>query len=162
MLDAVRRYVRERFGKLAPKRTEELTRNLVKQGQATREQATRIARDVMEWSRKNREMVTEIVQREVRKQIARLAAATKEEVAAIRDRVGDLEKTRGGPKRAAARPAARRGGATKKSAAKKATVTKPAGKKTVAKKTTARKPDGKRIVRKKPASRKTARPAKRA
>lgn len=152
MLDTVRRYVRERFGRIAPKSTEDLSRTLVKQGQATREQATRIARDVVEWSKKNTEMLADLVQREVRQQISRLGVATKEEVTAVRKRLRALEGGEARPQRTAAK-----GTSAKRTAAKK-----PAAKRTAAKKPAADRPVRKRAAAKTPAPRKTPRRAKRA
>ena len=102
MLDGVRKFVRERLDKLSSRRPEELARTLAERGQARKEQATRIARDVVEWSKKNREVIADVVQRGVRQQIARLGVATKDEVNSLRKRVRDLE-GEARPKKAAAR-----------------------------------------------------------
>jgi polyhydroxyalkanoate synthesis regulator phasin len=151
MLDGVRRFVRERFEKLSSRRPEDLARTLAQQGQATKEQATRIARDVVERSKKNRELIADIVQGEVRRQIARLGVATKEEVSSLRRRVRDLEgesrPTTAAAKRAPAKSTAKRNAAG--SGAKR--VAKTAAKKSVARKTATKK-----------AARKSSRPARRA
>jgi polyhydroxyalkanoate synthesis regulator phasin len=160
MLDTVRKFVREWFGGFAPKSTEDLSRTLVKQGQATREQATRIARDVVEWSKKNTEMLADLVQREVRQQITRLGVATKEEVTALRRRLRDLEVRGGRPKRASARPVPAAKAGTAKRTAKKTAAKRTAAKKASAK-TAARRPARKRTASKKTSGRKTARPARR-
>jgi polyhydroxyalkanoate synthesis regulator phasin len=152
MLDTVRRYVRERFGRLAPNGTEDLPRTLVRQGRATKEQATRVARDLVGWSKKNTEVVAGLVRREVRQQIARLGVATKEEVTALRKRLKDLEVGRTRPKRASSRPAPKAKASTAKRASKKTAARRSGAKKSAAKKTSA----------KRPAARKTSRRARRA
>jgi polyhydroxyalkanoate synthesis regulator phasin len=160
MLDTVRKFVREWFGGFAPKSTEDLSRTLVKQGQATKEQAKRIARDVVEWSKKNTEMLADLVQREVRQQITRLGVATKEEVTALRRRLRDLEVRGGRPKRASARPVSAAKAGTAKRTGKKTAAKRTAAKKASAKRTAARRPARKRTASK-TSARKTARPARR-
>jgi polyhydroxyalkanoate synthesis regulator phasin len=96
MLETIRRYVEAGREALTPKKAEELARSLVKQGQAGREQASRVARDLLQWSRKNSERLGAIIQREVKKQVANLGVATKDEVSALKRRVRELEKGSGG------------------------------------------------------------------
>ncbi|HEV8572870.1 MAG TPA: hypothetical protein VGR49_07475 [Actinomycetota bacterium] len=163
MLDGIRKFVRKRFEGVSSRRPEELARALAQQGQATREQATRIAHEVVEWSKKNREVITEVVQREVRKQMARLGAATKEEINALRRRVRDLE-TGGAVDEAAAKktPAKKVAGknsATKKTATKKTATKKTATKRAVRQKASPKKPAGRASGATKAAARKSARPA---
>jgi polyhydroxyalkanoate synthesis regulator phasin len=151
MLDGVRRFVRESFDRLSSRRPEELARTLAQQGRARKEQASRIARDVVEWSKKNREVVADVVQREVRQQIAKIGVATKEEVSSLRRRVRDLE---GGtrPTRAASRKPPATSTAKKSAAGSAATkTTRTAAKKSVARKTATKK-----------AAQKSSRPARRA
>jgi polyhydroxyalkanoate synthesis regulator phasin len=151
MLDGVRKFVRERFDRLSSRSPEDLARTLAQQGQARKEQAGRVARDVVEWSRKNRDLIADAVQREVRHQIARLGVATKDEVSSLRRRVRDLEGGARPRKTAATRTPAR-------STAKKSTGGPAATKatKTSAKKSTTRKTATKK------AARKSSRPARRA
>jgi polyhydroxyalkanoate synthesis regulator phasin len=112
MLDAVRRYVEAGREALTPEKAEELARALVKEGQARRDQVTRLARDLAEWSRKNSEKLLDTIRREVTRQIARAGVATKEDVEALKRRVRKLE--------AARKPA----GTRKKAAARKRTSSK--------------------------------------
>ena len=101
MLDTVRKYVEAGIGALSSKRAEELARSLVKRGEAGKEQATKIAKDLAEWSNKNRVRLTGMVQREVKKQVGALGFATKSEMESLRKRVRSLEgKTRTTSKRA--------------------------------------------------------------
>lgn len=91
MLDTVRRYVEAGMGALSSKRAEDLAKGLVKRGEAGKEQATKIARDLAEWSKKSRDRLTIVVQREVKKQVGALGFATKAEMEALRKRVRSLE-----------------------------------------------------------------------
>jgi polyhydroxyalkanoate synthesis regulator phasin len=151
MLDGVRKFMRQRFDRLSSRSPEDLARTLAQRGQARKEQAGRIARDVVEWSKKNRGLIAEVVQREVRHQIARLGVATKEEVSSLRRRVRDLE-GEARPKKAAAKrtPAT---STAKKSAAGSAA--------TRASKTSTRKSPARKTATKKAAG-KSSRPASRA
>ena len=101
MIDTVRRYVEAGREALTPQKAEELARSLVKQGQARREQATKLARDLSEWSRRNSERLAEIIRREVKKQISRAGLATKDEVESLKRRIRELEK--GGAKKTTTR-----------------------------------------------------------
>jgi polyhydroxyalkanoate synthesis regulator phasin len=101
MLDTVRKYVEAGMGALSSKRAEELAKGLVKGGEAGKEQVTKIARDLAEWSKKSRDRWTGVVQREVKKQVGALGFATKSEIEALRKRVRSLEgKTKTTTKRA--------------------------------------------------------------
>lgn len=91
MLDQVRKFVEAGMGKLSTKRAEELARSLVKQGQERSERATRVAKELLDWSRKNGERLASTVQREVKKQLKNLGFATKREVDALKRRVEKLE-----------------------------------------------------------------------
>ena len=145
MLDGVRNFMRQRYDRLSSRRPEDLARTLAEQGQARKEQATRIARDVVEWSKKNSELIADVVQREVRHQIARLGVATKEEVSSLRRRVRDLEgEVR--PKTASAKRTPAKSTAKKSVAGSAPTRTT----KTGAKKSAARKTATKKAARKSP------------
>lgn len=91
MLEAVRKYVEAGMGALSPKRAQELAKTLVEQGQARREQAGRVARDLLAWSKKNREKLGEVIRREVKKQVGALGIATRGDVEALKKRVRALE-----------------------------------------------------------------------
>lgn len=114
MLDAVRRYVEAGREALTPKRAEELARSLVKEGQARRDQATGLARDLLEWSRKNSERLRETIRREVTKQIGRAGLATKAEVESLKRRIRKLESSR---------PTSAKKSSTRKPATRKRTST---------------------------------------
>jgi polyhydroxyalkanoate synthesis regulator phasin len=104
VLDTVRKFVEAGMGALTSKRAEELAKSMVKRGEAGREQAAQIARDLAEWSRKSRDRLTVVVQREVKKQVAALGFATKSEMESLRKRVRTLEgKSRTTTKRASSK-----------------------------------------------------------
>jgi polyhydroxyalkanoate synthesis regulator phasin len=145
MLDGVRKFMRERLDRLSSRSPEDIARTLSQRGQARKEQAGRIARDVVEWSKKNRELIADVVQREVRQQIARLGVATKEEVSSLRRRVRDLEgEVR--PQKATAKRAPAPSTAKKKAVGPSAT----GAAKSSAKKSGARKTSTKKAARKSP------------
>ena len=91
MLDMVRKYVEAGREALTPKKAEELARALIKQGQATADQAGRVARELLDWSRKNSERFRDTVKDEVKKQLSRAGVASREEVDALKRRIRELE-----------------------------------------------------------------------
>jgi polyhydroxyalkanoate synthesis regulator phasin len=118
MLDAVRRYVEAGRDALTPKRAEELARALVREGQARREQMSGLARELLEWSRRNSERFRDTVGREVARQIGRAGLATKAEVESLKRRVRKLESSRTATGR---KPSSRKG---TKSTARKSSSTR--------------------------------------
>jgi polyhydroxyalkanoate synthesis regulator phasin len=108
--------------KLSPARAQEMARSLM-QGQ-TSEQVQKVARDLLDWSNKNRQRLSEAVQREVKSQLKSLGVAGRDEVDALKRRVRELERQVGGPAATAKKPAAARS-RTKKptSATKRSTAT---------------------------------------
>lgn len=104
---------------------------LVAQGEATAEQVTSLAEDLLSQSRQNREAVVALVGYEVDRALARVGLATADEVAALTERVQALESRLAGSGSAA--PAAS-GQQKPKAAAKKAPATKAAASKAPAKK----------------------------
>lgn len=117
VVNEVRRYVEAALGKLSPAKAQELARSLMK-GQG-KEQISKAAQDLMDWSNKNRERLAELVRREVRSQLKAVGVASREEVEALRKRVRELERPR------AKRSTAKRATA-KRSTAKRATAARPA------------------------------------
>jgi polyhydroxyalkanoate synthesis regulator phasin len=108
--------------KLSPARAQEMARSLM-QGQ-TSEQVQKAARDLIDWSNKSRQRLTEAVQREVRSQLKSLGVASRDEVDSLKRRVRELERQVGGRAPTAKKPAAARSRATKPtSAAKRSTAT---------------------------------------
>lgn len=91
MLDTVRRYVEAGREALTPKKAEELARALIEQGQARADQAGRIARDLIDWSRKSSERLRDTIRHEVQKQMSRAGVASKNEVESLKKRIRELE-----------------------------------------------------------------------
>lgn len=92
MREAIKRYAEAGMGLLQPKRAEELARGLVKRGEAGRDQAAKIARELVGWSKRNAERVVGLVQREVKKQVSALGLATKDDLDSLKKRVRQLER----------------------------------------------------------------------
>ncbi|HEX3201339.1 MAG TPA: hypothetical protein VHW42_05315, partial [Actinomycetes bacterium] len=60
---------------------------LAKQGEAQSAQVGRVAEDMMRRTQKNREILSRLVQREVKRQLGVLGMATRDEVARLQQRV---------------------------------------------------------------------------
>jgi polyhydroxyalkanoate synthesis regulator phasin len=115
LVNEIRRYMEAAMGKLSPKRAQELARSLM-QGQG-KEQISKAAQDLLDWSNKNRERLLELIRTEVRSQLKQIGVASRDEVDSLRRRVRELEKEQGGRKRTTAKPTA-----TKRTTAKRATT----------------------------------------
>jgi len=87
-----------------------------------KEQVSKATQDLIEWSNKNRQRLTDLVRSEVRSQLSAIGVASKDDVDALKKRVRELE--RGGAKRSTTK----KGTTAKKSAAKKSAARKPAAK----------------------------------
>ncbi|HSU35563.1 MAG TPA: hypothetical protein VLJ88_07880 [Propionibacteriaceae bacterium] len=110
------------------------------------ERFTKLAEEVLQASRANRELVENLFVSEVEKAAGRLGFARAEEVQALRDEIADLRASIVALKAPAAATAAKRAAASTKNAAKP-----PAGKKTpakaaAAKKAAARKTPAKKVA----------------
>ena len=99
VVDEIRRYLEAATGKLSPKRAQQLAKSLAR-GQG-KDQVSKAAHDLLEWSNKNRERIADLVRTEVRSQLKQVGVASREEVDALRRRVRELEKGQG-PKKATA------------------------------------------------------------
>jgi hypothetical protein len=115
----VRKYMEAAVEKLSPAKAQEMAKSLL-QGQAKgREQVQKAAQDLMDWSNQTRDRLSEMIRREVARQLKTMGAASKEEVEALKARVRVLEREGAPPKTRAA--------AAKKSSAVKAAAKPPAG-----------------------------------
>ena len=92
-LDQVREYMEAAIGKLSPAKAQDLAKSLTK-GQG-RDQVSKTAKDLMAWSKKNRERLSTMVQTEVRSQLKTIGVASRDEVDALRKRVRELERAEG-------------------------------------------------------------------
>ena len=79
---------------------------LAKQGEVQSAQVGRVAEDLMRRTQKNREIMTRLVQREVKRQLGVLGMATRDEVARLQQRVRALEQEVERASKPAAKPSA--------------------------------------------------------
>ena len=94
MLEDVRRYFEAAVGNLTPARAQELAKQFLEPG-ARKEQVSKAAQDLIEWSHRNRERLKEFVDREVKDQLRKTGVATQGELDALKKRVRDLERSAG-------------------------------------------------------------------
>jgi polyhydroxyalkanoate synthesis regulator phasin len=120
----VRKTIEASLGNLSTTRAQEIAKSML-DTDAAKDQVTKTAADLMEWSQRNRTRLVELIRGEVRDQLRQMGVATEEEVNALRKRVRDLERT--------ARATGARGGGKKTSGAKTTA-------KTTARKTASAKP----------------------
>src|SRR5262245_53434175 len=113
----VRKTIEGSLGNLTPTRAQEIAKGMLDRD-AAKEQVTKTAADLMEWSQRNKNRLTMMIRNEVRSQLKQAGVATEEELNALRKRVRELE-------RAAKRPGGR-STAKRKTTAKK-TPAKPTG-----------------------------------
>ena len=91
--DAIRRYVEaaQSVTDVPRTRAEQIARRLAGSGLIDRGQVRGVASDIVSRSRENRRKLTDLVAREIRRQLARVGFASKEEVERLRQRVQALE-----------------------------------------------------------------------
>jgi polyhydroxyalkanoate synthesis regulator phasin len=99
---------------------------LAKQGEVQTAQVNRVAEDLMRRTQKNREILTRLVQREVKRQLGVLGMASRDEVARLQQRVRALEQEVERSARAATTRPAAPATASSGSAAKPSTRTRAA------------------------------------
>ncbi|HJU02857.1 MAG TPA: hypothetical protein VJ966_16815, partial [Actinomycetes bacterium] len=99
---------------------------LAKQGEVQSAQVNRVTEDLMRRTQKNREILTRLVQREVKRQLGVLGMASRDEVARLQQRVRALEQELERSAKAAARPAAAPAESSGSAAAKPAARTRAA------------------------------------
>lgn len=132
------------LGHLTRARAEEIVRDLVKAGEVQREQTAQFVEELLDRSRRNAEMLAEVVRGEVRRQLAALnrgggagkrapakKAAAEKSPAKKAAAKAPAAKTAAEPKKAAAKKAAPKKAAPKKAAPKKAAAAKAAPAKAV-------------------------------
>jgi len=105
-------------GALTPARAREMARSITT-GEGPK-QANRIAQELLEWSQRSREWITEVVAREVKRQLATVGIATKEDLDALRKRVRELERS-AGTRPAGARKTSAKSASTRRSSTKAST-----------------------------------------
>jgi polyhydroxyalkanoate synthesis regulator phasin len=108
MLEEMRKYIEAAVESLSPSKAQRLARSLVEPG-ARKDQVSKLAQELVEWSQRNRERLREFVSREVKDQLRGMGVATQSEVDALKKRVRELERASGtasGRRKAAAKPKA--------------------------------------------------------
>ena len=110
------------------------------------ERVTKLAEEIMNASRTNRELLQHFVTTEVDKAAARLGFARAEELEALRDEIASLRSELNEAMLRAAKAEATKKTATKKAPAKKAAATMSGAKKSPATKSAGRKPPSKRAA----------------
>jgi polyhydroxyalkanoate synthesis regulator phasin len=98
------------FTQLTRARAQAIVKDLVKAGEVQRDQAQERVEELLERSRKNTEMLLDVVRKEVRQQLSSMGLATKEDIARLERKIGA-----GGAKKSSG---------AKKAAPKKATAAK--------------------------------------
>jgi polyhydroxyalkanoate synthesis regulator phasin len=150
--DALKSYLALASGltEVTRQRATSAARALVSQGEATAEQVSTLAEDLLAQSKSNREAVTALVKYEVDRTLGRLGLAANDEVTELTKRVRALEaqirdlkaEAGGDASKAPAKKAS--GTTTKKAPAKKAPAKKAPAKKAPAKKAPAKKAPAKK------------------
>jgi polyhydroxyalkanoate synthesis regulator phasin len=97
----VRNFMNAAVGKLSPAKAQELAKSVMS-GQG-KEQVSKAATELLEWSNRNRQRISEVVRNEVNSQLSSMGVATKDELDAVKKRVRDLERAQGLKKRTAAK-----------------------------------------------------------
>jgi polyhydroxyalkanoate synthesis regulator phasin len=89
----VRKYVEAAVEKLTPAKAQEMARSLLQGQDQRREQVQKVAQELMDWSNQTRERMSELVRREVARQLKTMGVASKEDLESLRARVRDLERS---------------------------------------------------------------------
>jgi polyhydroxyalkanoate synthesis regulator phasin len=126
-LDDVRKTIEAVIGTLSAAKAQDLAKGLSDPG-AAKEQVSKVAADLLEWSQRSRNRLKEVISREVASQMKSMGVATQADLDRVKKRVRDLE-------RRAGMTASGRSSAAKKTAAKKTSARKTATKKSAAKPT---------------------------
>jgi polyhydroxyalkanoate synthesis regulator phasin len=137
-IEDVRSFIQAAGGRLTPAKAQELARSIMR-GEG-KDKVAKTAQDLLEWSNKNRQRISELVGAEVKSQLGSLGVATRDEVEALTKRVRELERAQSG--------------ATKRTTSKRTTA-----KRTTAKRTTANPPASGPVAPTAPATEPIAPPA---
>ncbi len=95
------------FTEMTRTRAEQLASRLAKQGELQSGQVGRFAEDLVRRTQRNRESMSRLIQREVKRQLSMLGIATHDEVARLQQRVRALEQAVERPTGGGARPGGR-------------------------------------------------------
>ncbi|MGH2597121.1 MAG: phasin family protein [Actinomycetota bacterium] len=130
-LEDVRKTIEAAIGNLTPAKAQELAKSFADPGTA-KEQVSKMAGDMLEWSQRNRDRMREFVGREIATQMKSMGVATQSDLDALKKRVRELERRAGmtaSGRRSVAKSPVPQGTAAKKSSAKKSTAKKSAARK---------------------------------
>lgn len=120
VVNEVRRYMEAAVEKLTPAKAQEMARSLM-QGQGKgKEQVQKVAQDLLDWSNHTRERMTEMIRREVSRQLKAMGVATKDDLDSVKRRVRELE--RGGSASKSTTP--KRSGSKATTTAKRSSATR--------------------------------------
>jgi polyhydroxyalkanoate synthesis regulator phasin len=122
-LTDVLQFVEATLDKLSAARAQELARQIA--AGDGREQATKVAQDLLDWSQRNRDRMREIVRREVTAKLSTIGVASTKDVDALKRRVRELERATGLTKSGAKKKTTAKRTAAKKTT-KASTQTRPA------------------------------------
>ena len=125
LLDDLRKMIEATVGNLTPAKAQELAERFMDPGTA-KEQVSKTAADLLEWSQHNRQRVREFVDREIQTQLNTVGVATQKDLDALKKRVRDLERAAGMTASGRKRSTASRKPSTRKSTARKSTAKKAA------------------------------------
>lgn len=123
----VRKTIEASLGNLSTTRAQEIAKSMLDKD-AAKDQVSKTAADLMEWSQRNRTRLVDLIRGEVRDQLRQMGVATEDEVNALRKRVRELERAsratgaRGGKKTTGAKAPAKAKTASRKPAAAKTTT----------------------------------------
>lgn len=95
-LQDVRKTIEASLGNLTPTRAQEIAKGMLDRD-AAKEQVTKTAADLMEWSQRNRHRLMSMIRNEVREQLRQAGVATEDELNALRKRVRALERAMKAP-----------------------------------------------------------------
>src|SRR4029079_3595186 len=90
-LQDVRKTIEGSLGNLTPTRAQEIAKGMLDRD-AAKEQVSKTAADLMDWSQRNKNRLTSMIRNEVRAQLKQAGVATEEELNALRKRVRELER----------------------------------------------------------------------
>ncbi len=121
-LDEIRKTIEALIGNMTPAKAQELAKGFSDPGTA-KEQVSKMAADLLDWSQRSRERLKETISREIASQMQSMGVATQADLDAVKKRVRDLERRAG--MTASGRSAAKKS-AARKTAAKKTAAAKPA------------------------------------
>lgn len=133
-LEDVRKTIEAVISNLTPEKAQDLAKGLSDPAGApgaAKEQVSKMAADMLEWSQRSRDRLREVISREIASQMKSMGLASQADLDAIKKRVRDLE-------RRAGTTATGRGSPAKKATAKRTTAKKTTSRKAISPKSAAK------------------------